>query len=254
MGKNWYGRINVQLESTAKAREGYFSILFLALWGVIFIIMGTCLWMQNKKTKYLQEQKTLDQCVYGILQDRCLFLSRISTTNKTLQSITNALFLLKTGKAVTVLVPGLQIVAATSQAIEVELKLVANQIKIFQDAAIQLHKTKQLQQLYCLSHAASFNNQSPILKRQIDFKSSYVGTPGTVSWINAFTQGEVSIQSNRLPTKSFGHCLNTKPMTKALLGESYEITLNPAKSLLKPFSSLQSQSPSQVFSLLNTIN
>lgn len=207
------------------AERGSFLVSILILWTPIFLVLGMSLWLLTQGLQYGVEQRTLDRCLFPVLQRRCAIITKNSFLNHKLIQVIELILKLEMSKNIGKNVPIIgSVIYATSESTIQTLRTFARSIQKQQDQLLILSRSLEWSALQCgafgSKHFASLKKSG--LHRPFHLKSQLAKVPAPLAWEAGLEATQIHVFSLRKSyIESYGACYSDQPTL--LKGEHYYV-------------------------------
>lgn len=210
VGKSKSGR-----KGQRSSREGSVTTLFVASFLPIIAVWIFILEMRKEAANEMYQQRTLDRCLYQVLEERCNILSRISATNRKLIQLRSAYRAAVAGEAI----PGVG--KAFSVLAKATLKQTANVIVGIQSTLLWKDKALFPRLLSCKALPLF---AVPIqTHRKLALEADMSRFPQPLIWDNHSDLAFLWLR--KIQRESFGFCKPKKGTATEWRGEKYLVDL-----------------------------
>jgi hypothetical protein len=158
----------------------------------------------------VQEQKKLDNCLLNSLKKQCSNLEKIKKLNKEIKNLSKAIAAIKTGEAISLVIPGLQTATLSAEKLVQILTIKMRTLELLQEKLKIELLAFRLKNNSCGNFALSNFINTPKLLRKKEFVDEISGSQGEMIWENAHLGAAMIIRSKTLPTETFGQCIEEK--------------------------------------------
>lgn len=229
-----------RINRSTNRQKGSILVSLVLVWLPIIAVFTVILWIRAQSLHQLLRQRSLDRCLYPIIERRCLFLTRLSETNERLRQLVRTLAAIEIAKQVGSKIPVAGIGFATSgEAAATVLRQIANGIVKIQDGLITADRLNMPFILKCGFPVET--TTAPEFDRPQTTETMLAKVTPPLNWSEGSASTEIHL--HRANVESYAHCF-TKTDTDdgALDGEAYQTSFQhaPAKRPSKSSFSLPS--------------